>query len=88
MQVNLKIVVKYWIVSVPISDKTTAAGREQLDIPKGYNSKWFLFWKVLFWSVIILKFFILKGHYSEDFYPEWSLFQRFLSQRSLFQILE
>ena len=45
----------------------------QLDIPKGHNSEWFLFRKVL----------ISKGHYSEEFYPEGSLFQRFffLSRR-------
>ena len=32
----------------------------QVDIPKGYSSKKFLFQKV----------FIPEGHYSEKFYPE------------------
>ena len=45
--------------------------RGQLDIRKGHNSEWFLFWKV----------FISKGHYSDFFfipkghYSEGSLFQ-------------
>ena len=58
----------------------------QLNILKGHNSKWILFWKVLFWrviipkllyrKVIILNIFIPKDH-SEDSYPKGS-----------FQILE
>ena len=56
--------------------KISSIKRGQLDIPKGHNSEWFLFQKVLFRGVIIPKFFFLisKGHYSEDFYPERPLF--------------
>ena len=50
--------------------------RLQVDIPKGYCSENFLFWKV----------FIPKGHYSEKFYLEELLFWNvFYPEVSLFQ---
>ena len=42
-----------------------------------YSEKSFYSKGLLFQSF----FFVLKGHYSEDFYPEGSLFWRFLSWR-------
>ena len=44
--------------------------RVQVDIPKGYSSKRFLFWRF-----IIPKIFYLKGHYSEDFIPKGHYFE-------------
>ena len=59
------VVVWYWGLRIAILG--TAPQGHQLHIPKGHNSEWFLFWKVLSWRVIIAKIFILKGHYFEDF---------------------
>ena len=62
-----------WLHCSPVSwcGYNQVSCRGQLDIPKGHNSKWVLFLKVLFRRVIIPKFFYLKR----------SLFRRFLSRR-------
>ena len=46
-------------------------------IPNGFNSERFYSEGLL----LFLSFFTSKGHYSKDFYPQGSLFQRFLSRR-------
>ena len=53
---------------------------------QSHKSERFLFRKVLFQRGTILKFcFTSKGRYSENFYPEGSLFRRFISRRIIIQ---